>query len=207
MSLKLATFAAALAGASAFVAPNQMGVAKSSSAVKMGFESEIGVQAPLGFWDPLGMLDGADQARFDRLRTVEIKHGRIAMLAVLGHLVTTAGYRFPFTYDLAGHKYADVPTGIKALTTLPFAGVLQTIVFIGAIEAGYARIKPTLEAECDAKMASLGWNADRKKAIELNNGRAAQMGILGLAVHEMIDGNPYVLNSLLGAPVDFNAGF
>jgi hypothetical protein len=26
--------------------------------------------------DPLNMLDGADQERFDRLRYVEIKHGR-----------------------------------------------------------------------------------------------------------------------------------
>ncbi|CAM9815517.1 unnamed protein product, partial [Heterosigma akashiwo] len=42
----------------------------------MSFENEIGVQAPLGFWDPLGLLAEADQERFDRLRTVEIKHGR-----------------------------------------------------------------------------------------------------------------------------------
>ena len=37
----------------------------------------IGAQPPLGFWDPLGLLATADQARFDRLRTVETKHGRI----------------------------------------------------------------------------------------------------------------------------------
>ena len=48
-----------------------------SSALKMSFESEIGAQAPLGFWDPLGLLVDADQERFDRLRTVETKHGRI----------------------------------------------------------------------------------------------------------------------------------
>ena len=34
----------------------------------MGFESEIGAQPPLGFWDPLGLLADADQERFDRLR-------------------------------------------------------------------------------------------------------------------------------------------
>ena len=44
-----------------------------------------------GFWDPLGLLAEADQDRFDRLRYVETKHGRISMLAILGHLVTTAG--------------------------------------------------------------------------------------------------------------------
>ncbi len=63
------------------------------------FRSEIGAQAPLGFWDPLGLLADADQARFDRLREVEVKHGRISQLAILGHLVTTAGYRLPGAID------------------------------------------------------------------------------------------------------------
>ena len=49
-----------------------------------------------GFWDPLGLLKDADEERFKRLRTVETKHGRIAMLAILGHLVTTAGLRNPY---------------------------------------------------------------------------------------------------------------
>ena len=66
----------------------------------MSFENEIGVQPPLGFWDPLGLLTNADQERFDRLRTVETKHGRIAQLAILGHLVTTAGYRLPLPLPL-----------------------------------------------------------------------------------------------------------
>lgn len=60
--------------------------AKTSSAMKMSFENELGAQAPLGFWDPLYWLEDADQERFDRLRYVEIKHGRICMLAVLGHI-------------------------------------------------------------------------------------------------------------------------
>jgi hypothetical protein len=45
---------------------------------------------------------------------------------------------------------------------------------------------------------------DQKKAIELNNGRAAQTGFLALIVHEKLDNNPYIINSLLGAPVAFN---
>ncbi len=41
----------------------------------MSFESELGAQPPLGFFDPLGLLKDADQDRFDRLRFVELKVG------------------------------------------------------------------------------------------------------------------------------------
>ena len=36
----------------------------------MSFENALGAQPPLGFFDPLGLLKNADQARFDRLREV-----------------------------------------------------------------------------------------------------------------------------------------
>ena len=72
-----------------------MGRTASSSALKMSFSSELGAQPPLGFWDPLNILEYADEERFERLRFVENKHGRISMLAILGHLVTTAGVRLP----------------------------------------------------------------------------------------------------------------
>lgn len=47
-------------------------------------------------------------------------------------------------------------------------------------------------------------SSQSKRAIELNNGRAAMMGILALMVHEMLNNDPYVINSLLGFPVAFN---
>jgi len=74
--MKLAVFLSLLASAAAF-APNKQ--AAPSVTALQAYENELGAQKPLGFWDPLGMVDGVDQARFDRLRFVEIKHGRIAM--------------------------------------------------------------------------------------------------------------------------------
>ena len=56
-------------------------------------------------------------------------------------------------------------------------------------------------------MDKLGWSEKdraRRAAVELNNGRAAQMGILALMVHEKLNNDPYVINSLLGFPVAFN---
>ena len=80
--MKIAVITALVASASAF-APSQ--TAKPASALSAAsFKEEIGAQVPLGFWDPCNVLETADQAEFDRLRWVELKHGRVAMLAVVG---------------------------------------------------------------------------------------------------------------------------
>ena len=123
------------------------------------------------------------------------------MLAILGHLVTTAGVRLPG--DIAyGSPFASMKTGLAAFDTIPAAGVFQIVLFIGAIELGFASIKEELEEFCSEKYADIA--SERRMAVELNNGRAAQMGILALMVHEKLDNNPYMINSLLGAPVAFN---
>ena len=174
-----------------------------SSALKMSFESEIGAQPPLGFWDPLGLLADADQAKFDRLRTVETKHGRIAQLAILGHLVTTAGYRLP-TSLTPGYDLSTVGNGLKALTDLPVEAIFGTLLTVAAIEGGFAARKEDIEA---AQLKASGWDEEtinKKLAIELNNGRAAQMGILALMVHEKLNNDPYIINTLIGQPVPFN---
>jgi hypothetical protein len=197
---KFLALLASLVSVVAFAPASRMA---SRTAMKMSFENEIGAQPPLGFWDPLGLLKDADQERFDRLRTVETKHGRIAMLAILGHLVTTAGIRLPgeIAYGL---PFSSVKNGLAALETIPAAGLAQIIAFIGLIELGYAARKDDIEA---AQLKASGWDQEtinKKLAIELNNGRAAQMGILALMVHEKLNNDPYVINSLLGAPVPFN---
>lgn len=49
--------------------------------------NELGVQDPVGFWDPLGLAADKDEATFKRRRAVEIKHGRISMYATIGYIV------------------------------------------------------------------------------------------------------------------------
>merc|ERR1711998_109461 len=181
-------------------------------------KNQIGAQAPLGYWDPLGLLKGKNNTpeRFERLRTVELKHGRIAMLAVLGHILTTSGMRWPGEIAF-GLPYTEIPDGLAAFGKIPLAGTLQIIAFIGAIELGYSEWKkegeewamsvfdtsdPSISPESKEQREFL---KEQKMSIELNNGRAAQMGILALMVHEKLDNDPYVINSLLGFPVPFNA--
>ena len=50
------------------------------------FENELGVQEPVGFWDPVGFTADGDVAAFKRRRSVELKHGRISMMATMGAL-------------------------------------------------------------------------------------------------------------------------
>merc|ERR1712051_507144 len=104
---------ATIIGSAAAFAPAP--VAKTTTAVN-AFEDELGAQPPLGFFDPFGMLSGdVTQERFDRLRYVEIKHGRIAQLAFLGQVVTRGGLHLPGGINLAGDSFDSFPNGIAAL--------------------------------------------------------------------------------------------
>uniref|UniRef100_A0A7S1BSX8 Uncharacterized protein n=1 Tax=Corethron hystrix TaxID=216773 RepID=A0A7S1BSX8_9STRA len=197
-----------LAGYATAFAPQQQGA---QSSALFSFEDELGAQKPLGFWDPLNLLLDADQDRFDRLRYVEVKHGRIAMLAVAGHIVTTMGMRLPGTIDMSGTTFESIPVGVRGLSAIPTGGLLQIIAFIGFLELTVMKDSANGAAPGDfpgdfrQQAFDLGWDSFteeekmQKRAIELNNGRAAQMGILGLMVHEMLPPNdPYIINTLFG---------
>ena len=53
---------------------------------------DIGTTKPLGVYDPLGLMT-KNPEKYRRFQELEIKHGRISMLAVLHVIVTGAGYR------------------------------------------------------------------------------------------------------------------
>lgn len=150
-----------------------------------------------------------DIGRFERLRYVEVKHGRIAMLAITGHLVTSSGIRLPGDIAYGGPAFADIKTGLAGLEQIPPLGIAQIVAFIGFLELLIMKdVKGTGEFPGDFRNGGdYGWKNFspeeqlRVRAVELNNGRAAQMGILGLMVHEKLDGHPYVMNEFLGYPV------
>merc|ERR1711935_1235330 len=198
--MKLAIFSMVAASAAAF-APSTLPKATTSL---NAFEAELGVQDPLGFYDPLGLLNNADQAKFDRLRYVELKHGRISMLAFVGNLVTRAGLHLPGNIDLSGTSFDSIPDGYAAISgpdAIPQEGLGQLVALVGILEL-FVMKDATGNAEFpgDFRNGALdfGWDTFgpktqlRKRGIELNNGRAAMLGILGLMMHEQIEGNPVV---------------
>lgn len=61
-------------GAAAF-APAKM-ASTSTTALQADLSAEVGAQAPLGFFDPLGVIGdpkNGDQEQFDKLRYIELK--------------------------------------------------------------------------------------------------------------------------------------
>src|SRR6056300_398982 len=190
--MKLAVIAA-LAGSAAAFAPAKV-AQQSSTALNADLSKELGAQAPLGFFDPLGMVADGDKDNFDRLREVELKHGRISMLAVTGYLVTYAGYRFPGA--------EDIPSGFAAWPALMATddgkqvlaqmGLFLLTAEIANRSADWLDVTPECVGDYRNGALDFGWDKFddatklKKRAIELNNGRAAQMGILGLMVHEKL---------------------
>lgn len=131
-------------------------------------------------------LDSGDKEYFDFLRFIELKHGRVAMLGVVGYLVTYAGVRFPGA--------DDIPSGIAALTAMPGMVWAQTLATIALMEAANQDKGVNSEFPGDFRNGFLdfGWDKQsdawklKKRTIEINNGRAAMMGIVGLMVHDYI---------------------
>jgi len=198
--MKIAALASLfIASASAFAPSAKTG--RASTQINMGYESEVGAQEPLGYWDPLNFCVDQPQEVFDRLRYVELKHGRIAMLAVSGYLLTLSGSRLPGAIDYEGLSFNQIPAGFGALKAIPQEGLLQIIAFIGFLELFVMKdVKGTGEFPGDFRNGiDFGWKGYSeeeklsKRSIELNNGRAAQMGILGLMVHEQLGNLKYII--------------
>merc|ERR1719416_316699 len=131
--MKFTVLASLLATAAAF-APAK--VAKTTTSLN-ALEEPLGAQPPLGFFDPLGLVADGDQEKFDRLRYVEIKHGRICQLAFLGQITTRNGIHLPGDIDYSGDSFASYPNGVAAIIgpdAIPQAGLLQIVAFVGFLE-------------------------------------------------------------------------
>merc|ERR1719261_1199638 len=84
-----------------------------------------GALPPLGFWDPLGFSTDIDEGKLLFYREVELKHGRVCMLASLGILV---GENF---HPLFGGNI-DVPAAF-AFQETPLQQFWPAVVFAIAI--------------------------------------------------------------------------
>jgi Chlorophyll A-B binding protein len=171
-----------------------------SSALKMSYESEAGVTGPVGFFDPLGLSTNIDAETFAQYRTAELKHGRVAQLAVLGYIVPEV-YKFPG--EIApGITFASIPNGVAAIEAVPALGWLQIVFLIGAVDYyGYLVLGDT---EGKGKSAE---ELAKAKDQELNHGRLAMIAALELLRHDsqQLVGGLYAGDHLItGLPFLYN---
>merc|ERR1711988_1561570 len=143
--------------------------------------------------DPVGFTADGDVAAFKRRRSVELKHGRICMLATMGYITPEITGKIPgYLSPSAGLKFEDVPNGLAALSKVPLSDWLQIVLFAGYWEFGtYNSMAPP---------GDLGWKAitssdpevlKRKLNAEMANGRLAMMAIMGMLYQDGLTGSAW----------------
>jgi len=175
----------------------------------VGWSGQVGVTAPIyEMFDPMNFSSTPE--KFARYTEVEIKHGRVAMIATMGYIVPEF-FHFPGCENFGN--------GLSALSTIPGEGLFQLVALVGAHEAF---IKPKDPAQSlvavEARGADFGLGSEllvganeeelwRKQTVERTNGRLAMVAIMGMMVQDgMFGADPISYmkrEGWWGEPVDF----
>merc|ERR1712071_387228 len=186
-----AVLTAALVASAAAFAPAPMKA--STSALKA---SELnGALDPVGFFDPLGFAEKANDATLKRYREAELTHGRVAMLAVVGFLVgeKVEGSSFLFDSQITGPAIthlSQVPAPFWVLLTVAIGAAEQKRATIGWVEPENTPVaQPGLLREeyypGDIGFDPLGLRPEDPEELfvmqtkELQNGRLAMLAAAG----------------------------
>jgi hypothetical protein len=177
LKMRSAIVALAFAGsASAFMAPKIVSSSVSLSATD--YSGEPGVVAPTGFFDPLGLSADIPEETFALYRTAEMKHGRVAQLAVLGYIVPEV-FRWPG--EIApGLKFADIPSGVAAINAIPAFGWIQIAFLVGAVD--YYGVLGNFPS--GKKIIANKGDVEKTTTQELQHGRLAMLATMELFRHD-----------------------
>jgi len=172
-----------------------------AGAVSMAVEDLVGgINDPIfggtpegKIFDPLGL--GADEASLYRRRCVEIKHGRVCMMAFLGmtigpnELVQPSHALLSPSLDL---HFDDIPGGIAAINAVPVAGWLQIVAVVGLHELtvnkqDYTKVPGEIPTFLGFKPEDPAVFKE-KQLKELKNGRLAMIAVLGELMAQQVSG-------------------
>jgi hypothetical protein len=151
-------------------------------------ENVVGITAPTGFFDPLGLSNGKSDQIMNIYREAELKHGRVAMAACLGWYLDAGGVHPAFNSELSSDP-------LEAAKQLPVVGWLQFVLGCGAIEWLAQQIKSRpgyqpgdlLGASYWVDDSDEGWVDYQNK--EINNGRLAMVAIMGIITQATLFGD------------------
>merc|ERR1712113_983304 len=157
------------------------------------FEDELGVQPPVGFWDPLEFTKDGNEELFKRRRSVEIKHGRVSMLATMGYMTPEITGKFPgYLSPSAELKFQDIPNGLAAISKVPAAGWLQILAYGGYCELSGEEKTPG-SGDYGFKVLTSDDPEEKTKKLnaEIANGRLAMMAIIGMFFQDGLTGSAW----------------
>merc|ERR1711963_416455 len=162
----------------------------------LAFEDELGVQPPVGFWDPLEFTKDGNEDLFKRRRSVEIKHGRVSMLACMGYMTPEIAGKWPgYLSPSAGLKFQDIPNGLAAISEVPAAGWAQILAYGGYCEytGGFDEYMKGAPGDYGFKVLTSSDPETKKKKLnaELANGRLAMMAIIGMFFQDGLTGSAW----------------
>jgi len=208
----LSVLSLAADGALAFAPSNVQNVALPTQ-LKMSDEAAEPAAAPSVFETYVGNVDyRGKEFNFDPLklsesypplvkwfRECEIRHGRTAMLAVLG-FVATDYFRIPGEM----YSFEAIPKTIEAHDLLLKSGPMyQLLLFIGLFDILVTAPSVQAMGEGEREPGDFAWlwfapesdeGLEKKKVAELLNGRLAMIAVGGIATQSIISGHgfPYI---------------
>merc|ERR1719251_140082 len=191
---KLALCLALAPVAAGFVAPSAA-PAGTALAADRAIIGDDGIQAPVGYFDPLKLAEKVNDKTLLWFRAAEIKHCRVA---------TGLGAHWPGAIDLSGTTFESLGQGglLEAWDKMPFDGKQAIVAAVGGIESVFEAQKPhyvmggtpgkvrltgttkgALEDKYDAATLK------KKRDMELANGRLAMLGMADFVSARLTEGS------------------
>ena len=137
----------------------------------------------------MGFIADGNAVDYARRRQTEIKYGRIAMLATMGHMTPEITGKFPgYLSPSLGLKFADVPNGL-AISKVPAAGWGQILAYMA-----FCEVSKDQSPGCWGAGGDFSWKMltssyppikTNKLASELANGRLAMVAIIGILFQDL----------------------
>jgi len=205
--------------------PSGMAVAPMRSGVRMSVETMEGVSVETGgkVFDPVGLGSMGGDETLDFFRHAELKHGRVAMAAMVGFLVHINHIHFPGmlspTFGVSFESLSNMGP-FDAWNAVPLLGKLQVFWTIGGLEHASECLNPAGHytkggTPGDIKFLKNFWDTPgftkklseeqlaEKRLSELKNGRLAMIGIASVLAASAIPGSVPLLSgapALVGSP-------